>query len=93
MFIGIFVGHLALTLLSVANMIACGVSGGCSLGDRVLDKIVGFPVFRITSLIGDLKPGVHYRGSLLNFLIPINSLVVAGFIFLVFRIHQRSIRS
>jgi hypothetical protein len=85
LFVGGFVAHLVLTLVSVNSMIDCGTGNSCARLDTALDKVVSFPIFWLTELLGHLKPGIHYSGNLMLVLMPINSFVVIAILYLLYR--------
>lgn len=85
LFVGGFLAHLALTLVSVSHMIGCGdAAQGCvTTVDRVWNQVVGFPIFSVMELFHWLSPGSHSSGLLLTILIPVNSLAFMTIVYLL----------
>lgn len=74
--------HLALSVVSVSQLIACG-GGGCSDGKLVLNKVLGFPIFSLLALKDQVLGGVKSSGGMLLVLMPVNSIMMGLVIYFI----------
>ncbi|MEV8519511.1 hypothetical protein ABZR86_06895 [Dyella marensis] len=88
LFWAIFFLHLALTFTSVLKIANCGILEGCvKHSDYVWNQAMGFPIFSLMSLFS--SSGSHYSGEMLTILLPLNSLVFVGLIYLAVKLVVR----
>lgn len=88
--IAVFLIHLLLSVVSVSQLISCGV-GGCGYGKIILNKMLEFPLFLAIELFDRLLGGGEWSGENLLVLMLVNSLmfvVVAYFLLFFLRLQR-----
>lgn len=88
--IAVFLIHLLLSVVSVSQLIGCGV-GGCGYSKIILNKMLEFPLFLAIELFDWLLGGGKWSGENLLVLMLVNSLVfvvVAYFLLFFLRLQR-----